>query len=125
MSLKSLEACTHLIVEMSASKKVEEGNWFNSDEICEIYANQNSLELTSIDLFQTLMEHEVTLCEIEREFINIFSLTFPFVPIFIFFISIFVSTRLFIVDATKLVNLLLDASPPKKQPKIQFKKILI
>ena len=125
MSLKSLEACTHLIVEMSASKKVEEGNWFNSDEICEIYANQNSLELTSIDLFQTLMEHEVTLCEIEREFISIFSLTFPFVPVFIFFISIFVSTRLFIVDATKLVNLLLDASPPKKQPKIQFKKILI
>lgn len=100
---------------MATAKKVEEDNWFGSDTICEIMANQPVLELNTINLFQSLMEHEITLCEIESKHFTIFSLTFPFAPIVLFFIPILIFTRLFIVDVKKLVNILLNVSQQVKE----------
>ncbi|KAK8841640.1 hypothetical protein M9Y10_026580 [Tritrichomonas musculus] len=114
LSLKTMESYMHFVVEQVAAKKVEEGLWYNSNEICEIMSNQPILELSTLQLFQTLMQHEVSLCEAEDRFINVFSFAFPVVPLTIFLIPTFVFIRLFFKDANKLVNLLLNVSQDAK-----------
>lgn len=51
MSLKTLEAYLFLVTEQSASIDVAEGNWYNSNEVCELLANQPLFHNSALKLY--------------------------------------------------------------------------
>lgn len=114
LSLKTLEAYMHFIVDQTAAKTVREGYWYNTDDMCEILSNQPGIESSTLQLFTSLMDYEIALCDKEDKFINVFEYAFPCVPLVLYIVPVLFFTHLFIKDTEKLIKMLLNASSDAK-----------
>lgn len=115
ITLKESYVYMYYIIEQTAANEVNEGKWFRSDEICEIFGNQPGLESSTLQLFLSLMQEEVNQCDKENEIIDLYSLIFPFLPFVFFFLPVAILTKLFINDANKIINILLSVNQESKE----------
>lgn len=115
LSLKTLIAYMHFLVDQTSSKEPKEDQWFNTDDICEILSNQPQIESSTLVLFSTLINHEIDLCDKEDKFIAVFSTVFPFIPLILYIVPPLVFQYLFIKDTNKVVKILLGLNPDAKE----------
>ena len=114
-TMKEVVVYMNFLIDQISGKKVEEGTWYNSNEICELLTNQPQFELSYLQLFQTLMQYEVDLSDTKERVIDLLSYTMPLIPILFELVPTLIFTELFIKDANKLVNILLNVSQEAKE----------
>ncbi|KAK8835915.1 hypothetical protein M9Y10_040294 [Tritrichomonas musculus] len=115
MSLKALQPYLYLMLDRTAGKKVEDGNWFNSDEICEIIANQQAVETSTMNIFMSLLGYELVLSERENRIIDMFSIVFTIIPAIVYLVPVSIYMKLFLNDIKKLIKILFDVNPKYKE----------
>ncbi|KAK8833926.1 hypothetical protein M9Y10_005815 [Tritrichomonas musculus] len=114
-SIKALEAYLFLVVEQTAYKEVEEDTWYNSNEVCEILANQPIFHSNMLSLFSSLINHEIKQCKDETNTIFILQIVLPVVIFLVEFVPVIIFTLLFTKDTNKMIKILMGVNPQVKE----------
>ncbi|OHT02935.1 hypothetical protein TRFO_29808 [Tritrichomonas foetus] len=106
-SLKAQQAYLFFLVELSAGKRVTD-TWYQSNEICELLANQQTYNDNYDNLFTSLHQRQSDISVSDKKLITILMIAIPILVLVVNFVPLFIFTRLFIVDVDKLIKTLLS-----------------